>query len=317
MLSRTADALYWMTRYIERAENVARFIDVNYNLTLGEDIDAGQQWAPLIYASGDKKLFDKLYDEPRRENVVQFLAFDSRNSNSILSCVTAARENARSVRESLSAPMWEQLNRFYLLVLAAAAEGEQLIDPTDFCDEVKYASHAIVGITYTTMSHGEAWHFSRIGRLLERADKTSRIVDVQYFHLLPSADDIGTPVDLVRWNALLRSTSALTMYRKAHGRSTPQKVADFLLLDRDFPRAMRFCLTRIQTSVSEITGSRPGTFACKTEQLTGRLRTEMDYTAIEEVISQGLHEYIDGFQQRLNQIGEALQDDFFSLGTDT
>ncbi len=316
MLSRTASAIYWMSRYIERADNVARFIDVNYNLTLGEDLDIGQQWAPLIYISGDQELFDELYDEPIRENVIQFLAFDSRNPNSILSCVISARENARSIRESISAPLWEHINRFYLLVQEAAKNPNLLVDPINFCDDVKNASHTLVGVTYTTMSHGEAWHFMRIGRLLERADKTSRIVDVQYFHLLPNATDIGTSVDLIRWNALLRSTSALTMYRKVHGRSTPEKVADFLLLDRDFPRAMRFCLTRIQTSVSEITGSRPGTFTCRTEQLTGRLRTEMDYTGIDEVISQGLHEYIDLFQQRLNQIGEALQVDFFSLGTD-
>jgi uncharacterized alpha-E superfamily protein len=207
--------------------------------------------------------------------------------------------------------MWEQINRFYLMVRAAAVTGDAIAEPTAFCDEVKLASHALVGHTDTTMSHGEAWHFSRVGRLLERADKTSRILDVQYFHLLPSTSEVGSPLDLIRWNALLRSTSALAMYRKVHGRITPERVADFLVLDRDFPRAMRFCLMRVQNSVSEITGSRPGTFACRTEQLTGRMRSEMDYTAIEDVIRQGLHEYIDYFQGKLNEIGEALHADFF------
>ena len=313
MLSRVADSIYWMNRYFERAENVARFIDVNYNLTLGELDDAGQQWAPLIYTTGDARRFAELHGEPEREKVVQFLAFDRENPNSILSCVAAARENARSVRETITAAMWEEVNRFYLTVKAAAAEGARAIDPTSFCDEVKRASHTLLGSTYSTMSHGEAWHFARLGRLLERADKTSRILDVQYYHLLPTSSDVGTPIDLVRWNALLKSTSALAMYRRVHGRITPNDVAAFLVLDRDFPRSMRFCLTRSQHSMGEITGSRPGTFACRTEQLVGRLRSELDYTGIDDVIREGLHEYTDRFQSRLNEIGDALSADFFAL----
>lgn len=312
MLSRVADSIYWMSRYIERAENVARFIDVNHNITLGEAANNGQQWAPLVYTTGDQELFKKLYGEPERDTVLRFLAFDDRNPNSILSCISSARENARTVRESITAPMWEQVNRFYLMVRAAAQSGAALVEPTAFCDEVKLSSHALVGHTYSTMSHGEAWHFSRVGRLLERADKTSRIVDVQYFHLLPTVGDVGSPLDLVRWNALLRSTSALTMYRRVHGRILPDKVADFLVLDRDFPRAMRFCIMRCQHSIEEITGSKPGTFTCRTAQLAGRLRSEMDYTAIEDVIREGLHEYIDRFQRLSNGIGQALQEDFFS-----
>ncbi|MEM9186793.1 MAG: alpha-E domain-containing protein [Planctomycetota bacterium] len=313
MLSRVADSIYWMSRYIERAENVARFIDVNHNLTLGEDDDNGQQWAPLVYITGDQGLFKELFGTPKRDAVLRFLAFEPRNPNSILSCITAARENARSVRESITAPMWERINRFYWMVRDASSGDAALAEPNGFCDQVKLASHALVGHTYTTMSHGEAWHFSRIGRLLERADKTSRIVDVQYYHLLPTAADVGSPVDLVRWNALLKSTSALAMYRKTHGRITPDSVADFLILGRDFPRAMRFCVMRVQESVSEITGSRPGTFTCRTEQLAGRLRSDMDYTAISDVIREGLHEYIDRFQAQLNDVGEALHADFFTL----
>lgn len=312
MLSRVADSLFWMSRYIERAENVARFIDVNYSITLGE-ASGPKQWAPLVFTTGDQDHFDELYGEPTRESVLRFLAFDDRNPNSILACVSAARENARMVRDSITQPMWEQVNRFFLMVTGAANSGVALYDPTNFCDGVKLASHALVGHTYTTMSHGEAWHFLRAGRLLERADKTSRIVDVQYYHLLPSAADVGSPLDLVRWNALLRSTSALAMYRKQHGRIVPEKVADFLLLNRDFPRSMRFCVLRAQDSISQITGSKPGTFSCRSEQLAGRLRAEMDYAAIEEVIGEGLHEYIDRFQRRLNGIGEALRKDFFIL----
>lgn len=316
MLSRVAESIYWMARYVERAENVARFIDVNDNLTLGEGVDHNEQWAPLVYTTGDEERFNELYEQPDRESVLRFLAFDPRNPNSILSCIAGARENARSVRESITAPMWEQINKFHLMVKSALQNQRFITEPNQFCDMVKHASHSLVGTTYTTMSHGEAWHFARIGRLLERADKTSRIVDVQYYHLLPDLEHVGTALDVVRWSALLQSASALTMYRRVHGRITPEQVADFLLLDRYFPRSMRFCLMRVQASISEITGSRPGTFSCRSEQFSGRLRTEMDYTAVEDIIQQGMHEYIDQFQRRLNEIGDALHKDFFTVDTD-
>ncbi len=313
MLSRVADSVYWLARYVERAENVARFIDVNYNLTLGEGAQLTQQWEPLVSTTGDHKLFYEHYEHATRENVLQFLAYDKRNPNSIRSCVRNARENARSIRETITAPMWEQINKFYLLVSSAAKEGRPLDEPNDFCDAVKLASHTLLGLTYATMSHGEAWHFARMGRLMERADKTSRIVDVQYFLLLPTAEHVGTSLDVVRWSALLRSASALAMYRRVHGRIVPSQVAEFLLLDRNFPRSMRFCLMRAQNSVMKITGSPEGTFHCRSEQLLGRLRSELDYTSIDDVIRQGMHEYIDAFQTRLNQIGSSIHQDFFTL----
>jgi uncharacterized alpha-E superfamily protein len=192
MLSRVAESIFWMSRYVERAENVARFIDVNDNLTLGEGVDLSEQWAPLVYTTGDQDLFKELYGEPHREAVMRFLAFDPRNPNSIFSCVAGARENARSVRESITVAMWEQVNKFYLMVQSALQNSRFITEPNQFCDMVRHASHALVGTTDATMSHGEAWHFSRIGRLLERADKTSRIVDVQYFHLLPDVHDVGS-----------------------------------------------------------------------------------------------------------------------------
>lgn len=319
MLSRVAESLYWMSRYIERAENVARFIDVNDNLMLGEGgegADLSGQWAPLVYTTGDHELFEELYGEPTRDAVLRFLAFDPRNPNSILSCVACARENARGVRETISGPMWEQVNKFHLMVQSSAQNSRFAEEPNQFCSMVRQASHTVIGATDATMSHGDGWHFSRVGRLLERADKTSRILDVQYFHLLPNKDDIGGTLDVVRWSALLQSASALTMYRRVHGQITPTQVAEFLLLDRSFPRAMRFCLMGAQESVSEITGSRPGTYSCRTEKLTGRLRSEMDYTAVDDIVRQGMHEYIDQFQDRLNEIGNALNKDFFTLDTD-
>ena len=163
MLSRVAESIYWMSRYVERAENVARFIDVNDNLTLGEGADLAEQWAPLVYTTGDQELFKELYGEPRRDAVLRFLAFEPRNPNSILSCVAAARENARSVRESITVAMWEQVNKFHLMLQSAVQNQRILAEPNDFCDQIKRASHNLVGCTDATMSHGEGWHFSRVG----------------------------------------------------------------------------------------------------------------------------------------------------------
>jgi uncharacterized alpha-E superfamily protein len=199
------------------------------------------------------------------------------------------------------------------MVLGAAGDPDALLrSPGDFCDQVKLASHTLVGLTYATMSHGEAWHFSRIGRLLERADKTSRIVDVQYFLLLPNLSDIGGSLDVVRWSAMLKSATALEMYRREHGRIEPQTVANFLILDRRFPRSMHFCIIHSQESLREVAGSHSGTFHFHSEQLLGRLRSELDYTHIKDIIKRGMHEFIDDFQVRLNEIGAAIHDDFFT-----
>jgi len=313
MLSRVADSVYWMNRYVERAENVARFIDVNHNLTLGDGSGLDDQWAPLIYITGDQVEFEQLYGDYGRDNILRFLVFDDRNPNSILSCVAKARENARTVREVISLSMWEQLNKFYLLMRAAAAQpAEALRSPYEFCEQVKLASHTLVGVTYSTMSHGEAWHFGRLGRLIERADKTSRIVDVQYFVLLPTAQDVGTSLDVVRWSALLKSATALEMYRREHGRIVPENVANFLLLNRYFPRSVHFCLIHSQESLREISGSHRDTFRNRSEQILGRLRADLDYTRIEDVVKHGIHEFIDDLQQRLNDLGAAIRDDFFT-----
>lgn len=314
MLSRVANSVFWMSRYIERAENVARFLDVNFNLTLGEGEGLSRQWAPLIYTTGDHQLFEKLYGPANRDNVLAFLAFDQRNPNSILSCVTQARENARGVREVIPGAIWEQINKFYLMVSSAAKAVHSPNHQTnEFCDAVKLYSNTIVGLIYATMSQGEPWHFGRIGRLIERADKTSRIVDVQYFLLLPEPQDVGSSLDILRWSALLKSASALEMYRRIHGRIAPERVAHFLILDRQFPRSMHFCLLNVQQSLHEITGSVAGTFANRSEQLVGRLGAELDYTTVNDIVQGGMHEFIDSFQRRLNALGEAIHRDFFTI----
>lgn len=261
---------------------------------------------------GAGKLSDESGDESW-ENAVAFLAFDAGNPNSILSCVGAARENARSVRGVITSEIWEQINRFHLMVRAGAASQAAFSAPHDFLREVKVASHLYEGITDSTMSHGEGWHFGRLGRLIERADKTSRILDVKYFMLLPQASDVGSPVDDIQWAAVLKSASALEMYRQRFGRITPVSVADFLLLDREFPRALHYCLVEAETSLHLISGTPMGGFRDEAEQRLGRLCSELDYAAIQEIISVGLHEFLDRFQLKLNQVDDEIFNTFFAM----
>lgn len=313
MLSRVADAIYWMSRYIERAENVARFVDVNSNMLLDAPGGPAAQWEPLIATSGDGDIFEKRYGDPTRQNVIQFLTFDAEYPNSILSCLRSARENARSVREVISSEMWESVNRFYLMVNGVARDTRTLDGLDGFFAAVKDASHLFVGISMTTMLHAEGWHFSRLGRMLERADKTSRILDVKYFYLLPTLWDVGTPVDDIQWAAVLRSASGLEAYRQRHHRITPNSIADFLILDREFPRAIHHCVSQAEESLRRITGSSVGTFSNSAERYLGRLRAELAYAHIQEILAQGLHEYLDDLQSKLNLVGDGIFETFFAL----
>jgi uncharacterized alpha-E superfamily protein len=315
MLSRVADSIYWTSRYIERAENVARFIDVNLQLMLDSPDRHDQQWSPLVNTTGDHEDFEKRYGEATQENAIRFLTFDTENPNSILSCLCAARENARSVREIISSEMWLQLNKFFLMVKSAAQNPGELDSLAGFFSEVKLASHLFTGITDATMNHGEAWHFSRLGRKLERADKTSRMLDVKYYILLRSVDDVGTPYDDIQWAAVLRSASAFEMYRKRHGRIAPRAVVEFLLLDRAFPRAVHFCLLTARDSLHAISGTPLGTFRHPPEKLLGQLCSDLSFGSVDDIVDRGLHEYLDELQNKLNQIGGGIFDTFFAMKT--
>ncbi|NJN38879.1 MAG: alpha-E domain-containing protein [Acaryochloridaceae cyanobacterium CSU_3_4] len=314
MLSRVADSIYWLNRYIERAENVARFLEVNLNLILDLPTRVQQQWQPLVATTGDLAFFKEHYGEATAEKVIQFLAFDRSYPNSLVSCLQKARENARSVREIISTEMWQQINAFYLLVTNTAKD-LTLADLNSFLEDVRQASHLFAGIMDATISHNESWHFGQIGRLLERADKISRILDVKYFMLLPSVEDVGTPVDELGWIALLKSTSAYEMYRKRSKRHliTPAEIADFLILDPDFPRSIRFCLMQVERSLHLISGSPLGSWCNPAERSIGRLRSELEYLTVEEIIAEGMHQFLDRLQQQMNQVDQEISKTFFDL----
>ena len=312
MLSRVADSIYWLNRYIERAENVARFIDVNLNLMLDLPSGVTPQWKPLLSITGDLTEFNKRYSEVNRQNAIAFLCFDSSYENSIISCLQRARENARSIREVISSEMWEEVNSFYLTLKDASLSNSFSSLPKLF-RQVKMSSHRFAGVMDATMSHNEGWQFGQMGRLLERADKTTRIVDVKYFLLLPSAEWVGTPLDRIQWMALLKSASAYEMYSKSQHYITPGSVADFLILDRQFPRSINFCLWQTQQCLHEITQTPVGSWNNGAERALGRLCSQLSYLTIEDIIQSGLHEFLEGMQNSINEVGNEIYLNFIAL----
>jgi uncharacterized alpha-E superfamily protein len=313
MLSRVANSVYWMSRYVERAENLSRFIEVTLNFILDQPNSPFQQWEPLIQATGDEKAFSARYGVPTAQNVVYFLTFDPEYSNSIYSCLTHARENARTIREAISSEAWEQINEFYHWLRAQSNQEMSLDFQFDFFQRTRMHSHLFNGILDATMSRGTAWHFANLGRLIERADKTSRILDVKYFTLLPNIEDVGTTIDDLQWSAVLRSVSGFEMFRKRYHAITIRRIVQFLILDREFPRAVRFCLDGAERSLHAITGSPDSVFRNQAEQRLGQLRASLAYADVETIIQQGLHEFVDDLQIKLNHIDESIYETFFAL----
>ncbi len=316
MLSRVANSVYWMHRYIERAENYARFMSVNFNLALDLPPNVDQQWEPLLIATADNTLFYEHYRHPTRESVIQFMTFDKRNPNSIVSCLSNARENASTIREVISKEMWEHLNEFYLDVRDTAPKAQHWdqSQTQHFFVEIRNSIQLFYGIIDATFTRNEAWHFGRLGRFLERADKTSRFLDVKYFTLLPEIEAVGTTIDLMIWSAVLKSVSAYNMHRQQHRSLTPTSIVEFLILDKMFPRAVAHCIRQAELSLYEISGNNPAQgFGNAAERALSKLRTDIEFTETSDIFRTGLHQYLDNFQTRTNEIGTAIFETYFDL----
>ncbi len=307
MLSRVANSIYWMSRYLERAENVARFVAVNVHLMLDLGLTrSSAQWQPLVITSGDEADFHKRYKDASDKNVITFLTFDLKNPNSILSCINAARENARTVRESISSEMWEQINELYHHVQRESRR-RKVDDLEAFYSYIRRSSHLITGLSEDTLSHDEGWHFARMGRMLERADKTARILDVKYFLLLPKVEYFDSPYDAVEWGAVLKSANAFDMYRKQFHRINYHDVADFMIFSLDFPRAMAFCVRSALKSLKAVTAEQGVPAVVEIQKLQDMLAN----TSVDAVLAGGLHEFIDIFQFNLNIVDQAIYHSFF------
>jgi uncharacterized alpha-E superfamily protein len=309
MLSRVAHSLYWMSRYIERAENIARLLEVNLQFILDfqgyDDAHLKEHWGSILASSGDLELFEELYDASDSRSVTEFSSFDLRNPNSILSCVFTARENARMIRDQISLEMWETLNELYLFMKSRSTTDVWVAGPYEFFQDIKRNSHLFQGLTDATFSRSEGWEFMQFGKYVERANKTARILDVKYHILLPDAADVGGALDTAQWQAVLRSASALEAYRRFYvSEILPWKAAEFLIFSDSFPRSIHFCAAQIDEFLRRIlgeTGSRPRSEAARASR---RLLANMQSLTIDEVLKDGLHEFLAETGAALERISE-------------
>jgi uncharacterized alpha-E superfamily protein len=323
MLSRVAHSLYWMARYTERAENIARIVDVNLQLLLDmRNLDEKrliEYWSPIVMATGDEQEFFKLHPHATGNAVTEFLVFQPENPNSIFQCISSARENARMVRDQLTMELWEELNRIYLFIHSAQARKVWSRSPSEFFQEIKAASLHVIGIMNATMVHDEGWRFVQAGQFLERGDKTTRILDVRH----QSLPERGVPAAInstaaLEWSAVLRSCSAWDAYKTICGPDVhPRTIAEFLLLDDTFPRSLRFCVSELNRALRRISGVAEGHFCNNAEKLTGRFLAELQFSTIDEIFEQGIHDYLDKAQLKLNDIGNALFHAYISQPFDT
>jgi uncharacterized alpha-E superfamily protein len=310
MLSRVANTLYWMIRLVERADNLARLIDVNQQLLLDfESLDSERLrgfWKPIILSTGDEDQFHSLYDAAGSNEVIRFLTDDLRNRNSIRACIGAARENARMVRDQLSDELWEELNSLYLFT--GSDEAARLIesDPQRYYETVRRSAVTFLGIASSTLSRNEAWEFMNLGRFLERADKTTRFLDISTYFSPPTDGNDATAPGILHWTAILRSCGAMGAFRAEHRELEPRSVLAFLLFSRVFPRSVRYCLEQVDNSLHRISGAPRGGFSNEAERRAGRVLAMLNFGSPLDAYGSGLHDYLDDLQTQFNSIGDAI-----------
>ncbi|MCO6450711.1 MAG: alpha-E domain-containing protein [Caldilineales bacterium] len=312
MLSRVADNLYWMSRYLERAEHTARLLDVNLYLALEQDNseDEDARWQRLL-DSLDVVQYDKELDA---YTVARQLSVNMHRSSSILSCIAAARENARQVRGQLSSEMWEQLNSFYLSVQRVRFDRVWQQQPYEFYRSVKEGVHFFQGITDSTMNHGEGWHFIQLGRHIERAVATATLLDVHYRNFFKKSTQATQENEgFLEWVGLLKSCTAFEAFSKVHTAEVqPIRVAEFLLLDPEFPHSIHFCSDQIQSSLRALHAVVGRGSLQAVDRLAGRLHAMLGYTSIDEVMADNLHEYLSEVRTRCMAIHGAIYDTYIA-----
>lgn len=311
MLSRAAASLYWMSRYMERAENMARILDVSYRMSLSASDEHSQrtQWEPALVVAGCEAPFKETGRKIEARNVIEFLALDATNMSSIRSSLWLARENARAMRTQITTEMWEALNATWLEMRGLDYAKIEAMGLRAFFDWVKERSHLFRGVGYGTMPRDAAYRFVRVGTFLERADSTARLLDVKYHVLLPTARDVGGAVDYYQWGALLRSVSAFQAYRRIYRDVIrPRRVAELLILRDDMPRSLRVSfgeLTQLLDQLREMF-QRDYLSARLADQMYNRLR----FGRIDDVFEQGLHEFLTEVVNSNFALGKAIADDF-------
>ena len=311
MLSRTASNLYWMSRYVERAENTARILDVAYRMSLltRDPHLQDQEWFAPLNITGTLFPFSGRQDEVNAHQVLHFMALDPDNPASIYNCALQARENARAVRGSITSEMWEVINATWLEMKNMDEDRMHARGISNFFDWVKERSHLFRGVTFGTIRRDEAFHFHRLGTYVERADNTARILDVKYHVLLPSVDDVGGAVDYYQWSAVLRSVSAFEAYRKVYRDViTPLRIAELLILREDLPRSLHFCLRDVYQILNLVRNSQSG----EASRQAGEIYSQLQFGRISDIFGQGLHEYLTSFLEGTAKLGEEINKSFFA-----
>ena len=307
MLSRTADHLYWMSRYTERAENLARLLDVTYQMSLVPKTLAveNQNWGAILALNSLEQSFFERYDEVSAENVLRFMVLDPSNLSSIYSCLRAARENAHAVRGTLTSETWESCNMTWIEVREQQFEPIMAAGIGQFFEWVKLRAAVIRGVTFGTMLQDEALSFIRLGGYIERADNTARILDVKY-HVLNGDGEEGAS-DFYQWGALLRSVSAFEVYRKVYRDViTPARVAELLMLRLDMPRSLHACMRGVTRMLDDIRNAQ----SSETERLAGLLHSQIHYARIDDILAENLHQYLVDFMDRIYELGNGIRRDF-------
>ncbi len=318
MLSRVADALFWMSRYYERAENTARLIDVNINMMLDmgnvptESGRSARDWNPIIGIASPFEDFRQRYPRTTQESAIEWLSFGEGNPNSILNCIRQARENARAMRGNISSEMWEQVNTTYLNLRDTCGDDIRRDGAYQYFRRIREASQLFQGLVETTMRRDEGWQWIKIGSYLERADATTRLVDVKYHILLPSLDEVGGPIDNVQWMAVLKSCSAYEAYQRRYAaRITPSRVAEFLVLDRTFPRAVRFCFDQMHWSLRSIGIEHGDLGEGAPEIVASNVRRMLQETTMNSIIQFGLHQYMTQIQGSCVEVSNKISHRYF------
>jgi uncharacterized alpha-E superfamily protein len=304
MLSRTADHLFWMARYTERAENTARMLDVNVQTSMlpQSEQDAARGWRAMLGISELQQAYDRKHDTVEGRAVIDFMVRDPSNPSSIAACLKEARENARAVRGTLTTEVWEIQNQTWLDLQKRLNNGVLEHDPSQFFEWVKYRSHLSRGVTLGTMLRDDAVHFIRLGTFLERADNTARILDVK-FHGARDAED----GDFYYWAALLRSVSGFEIYRKVYRDIiTPARVAELLMLRADMPRSLLACMDEVVQNLHQVRND----LSRDTERLAGKLHAELQFGRIDDILHAGLHDTLTEFLQRIYELGNRISRDF-------
>ena len=313
MLSRTADHLFWMSRYTERAENTARMLDVNYQTSLLPQSDAVALvgWQGLLSISELLPSYKEKHGDIKVAEVMDFMVKDESNPSSIMSCLSAARENARAVRGTLTTEVWETLNTTWLEVKRMIKSGEFERDPAQFFEWVKFRSHLSRGVTVGPVLMDEALYFMRLGTFLERADNTARLVDVK-FHAVQSdfygnANGKDQEYDFYHWSAILRSVSGFEVYRKVYRDVIkPERVAELLILRADMPRSLHASLNEVVNNLSMVANDANS----ETHRRAGKLCSELKYGRIDEILATGLHAYLTQFLDRINDLGAHISQEY-------